>query len=31
MGLENAKVENDGQKRRDLEGLENDGQTLSKL
>jgi len=33
MGLENARVENDGQKRRGLEntGLENDGQTFSKL
>ena len=33
MGLENARVENDGQKLRGLEnaGLENDGQTFSKL
>jgi len=33
MGLENARVENAGQKLRGLEnvGLENDGQTLSKL
>ena len=33
MGLENARVENDGQKLRCLEnaGLENDGQTFSKL
>jgi len=33
MGLENARVENDGQKLRSLEnaGLENDGQTFSKL
>ena len=33
MGLENAIVENDGQKLRGLEnaGLEKDGQTLSKL
>jgi len=33
MGLENARVENDGQKLRDLEnaGLENDGKTFSKL
>jgi len=33
MGLENAKVENDGQKLRSLEnaGLENDGQSFSKL
>ena len=33
MGLENARVENDGQKLRDLEnaGLENDGQTFSKM
>jgi len=33
MGLENATVENDGQKLRGLEnaGLENDGQTFSKL
>ena len=28
MGLENSRVENDGQK---LRGLENDGQTFSKL
>jgi len=33
MGLENARVENDGQKLLGLEnaGLENDGQTFSKL
>jgi len=33
MGLENARVENDGQKLWGLEnaGLENDGQTFSKL
>jgi len=33
MGLEDARVENDGQKLRVLEntGLENDGQTFSKL
>jgi len=33
MGLENARVKNDGQKLRGLEnaGLENDGQTFSKL
>jgi len=33
MGLENATVENDGQKLRGLEnaGLENNGQTFSKL
>jgi len=33
MGLENARVENDGQKLWDLEnaGLENDGKTFSKL
>jgi len=33
MGLENARVENGGQKLRGLEnaGLENDGQTFSKL
>jgi len=33
MDLENAKVENDGQKLRSLEnaGLENDGQSFSKL
>jgi len=33
MGLENARVENDGQKLQGLEngGLKNDGQTFSKL
>ena len=33
MGLENARVENDGQKLRGLEnaGLENDGQIFSKM
>ena len=33
MGLENARLENDGQKVRGLEnaGLENDGQNFSKL
>jgi len=33
MGLENARVKNDGQKLQGLEnaGLENDGQTFSKL
>jgi len=33
MGLENARLENDGQKLWDLEnaGLENDGQHFSKL
>jgi len=33
MGLENARLENDGQKLWDLEnaGLENDGQNFSKL
>ena len=33
MGLENARVENDGQKLRDLEnvGLKNDRKTFSKL